>query len=111
MASLLRPLGALASTASLAAFLVVGSAPVAHAVTNCEAEHEVDTNIFWDDHRVKAICYRLDSGRKARGVLQVRLDRDRHTVWFTGLNIARYSNWTTLVPGEYQGVDMRYGDI
>ena len=109
-ASLGKKVAALSASSFIAAGMIILPAPTAQAANSCRAYHQVKSKAFqWDDHRVRAICTKLNSDDKAKGTLQVRFDFDKSTVWFTGLNVNRYSRYTTLAPGEYQGVKMEYG--
>lgn len=98
---------------TLAAAGMIVATPAAQAVGgSCRAYEEKKAQSFRPDaYRVRAICSSLQADSKARGTLLVENAVDEHTVWFTGLNINRYSSWRTLLEWEVGGTEAEIAPI
>lgn len=94
-----------------AAAVGVGLAPAYAVGGSCRAYEEKKSQSFQPDaYRVRAICSSLQSDTKARGVLMLDAAPDETTVWFTGLNINRYSAWTTKWAWQVNGVKIELAE-
>lgn len=87
------------STVVLASALALGcavsTASQASAVGgNCSSAKETK-RVSWqpDPSRVRAVCSSLQGDSKAQGELDVGLQPDARTPWFTTLNKSYYSQW------------------
>jgi hypothetical protein len=75
--------------------MFVGMAPAQAAGGSCSANQETVSHVGPDGYRVAAICFSLNAGTQARGVLDIPFAVDRHTVWFTGLRVTKRSGEST----------------
>lgn len=94
-----RFLGTLALLGLTAGGLVVGMAQSANAVGgNCSSTRQEKEDWGPNSFRVRAVCSSLQANTKARGTLDVALNNDKSTIWFTGLNKYYYSGYTDCGP-------------
>lgn len=74
---------------------------------NCYHIKQEKSKVGPNDFRVRAHCSSLRGDQKARGTLDVRLDTDKHTSWFTTRNKYYYSGYRACVWGCSTRVEIR----
>jgi hypothetical protein len=90
-----RPKIAAALAAGVAMTGAFAATPAQAAGGQCNAERRVVSHVGPDGYKVRALCWTLDAGSEARGVLDIPFALDRHTVWFTTLREWKYSSEST----------------
>ena len=84
--------------AIMSSALMTGFTQTAQAVGGtCTSDRQTDSKFGPDDHRVRASCSYLQGDTKAQGVLDVNLDNDYETPWFTTINKYYYSGWRACI--------------